>query len=75
MPVYNYEFRLDDGNGKTRTLGYQFLIREFGIEKEILHGRPMSDGGTPQALSLKGLIEKAYDGVSVEVWFQGNQIF
>ncbi len=72
---YNYEFHLKHEDGRTNKLGYQFLIDKLGIADTECHGQPMSAGGAPQAMSLKGIIERVYEGVSVEVWFNGGQIF
>ena len=61
--------------GNVTEVSYQTMIRRLDIENEIVHGRPLTAGGAPQALTVKGLIEKAWPDVEVGVWFQGSQIF
>ncbi len=71
--AFNYDFKLTLENGQTRTIPYSWLVEKMEIADVEAHGRPMREGGTPQALLLKDILEK--DGTTVEVWFQGNQIF
>ena len=61
--------------GKTSEVPYQTMIRKLEIQDEVVHGKPLTSGGAPQALTVKGVIEKAWPTVKVEVWFQGAQIF
>ncbi len=68
----NFRFEHD---GETTEVGYQTMIRRLNIETESAHGRPLTDGGAPQALTVKGLIEKFWPDVTVTVWLNGNQIF
>jgi hypothetical protein len=72
--AFNYTLKFIEGE-KTNEVGYQFLIKKLEIADEICHGQPMSAGGAPQAMSLKGMLEKIYPTVTVQVWFQGNQVF
>lgn len=74
MNGYDYRFRLI-GNKGAKDFGYQQLIDLFELKGEKLAGRPIEQGGAPQAIALKGLIEKASPGLRVEVYFNGNQLF
>jgi hypothetical protein len=72
---FDYTFRIKFDDGKTRELTYQKLIKLLGIARETCHGRPLTAGGTPQALTVKGIIEREATIDSVEVWHGGSQLF
>jgi hypothetical protein len=74
MKGYDYRFRLI-GNKGTKDFAYSALIDLFDLKGMELSGRPIEQGGAPQALALKGLIEKAMKGLKVEVYFNGAQVF
>lgn len=75
--MFDYQFVTTLPNGQVRTTTYQVLVQILGLENEIVEGRPMKDGGAPQALFLKRMLEEAprFKGCSVAVYFNGNQIF
>lgn len=56
-----------------KRIGYQKLIKALDMQDEIVHGRPLSDGGAPQVATLCNILSKQYDGV--KAYFNGNQIF
>lgn len=78
--AYDYDFKIKLSTGREINATYQQLIRTLGIDKEIIQGRPMTDGGTPQALFLKQLLMSVGDArpefrdCEVEVYFNGNLI-
>jgi len=73
--AFDYTLRVTSEGHEPNEFGYQFIIRKLEIEKEIVHGAPLSEGGAPQALAVKGILEKGWPGVSVAVYHNGSQIF
>ena len=75
--MYDYHFVIVKGDGVQVTRTYQKLIRELKIENEIVEGKPMSEGGAPQAAWLQQLLLKymSKDVKEIKVLFNGNQIF
>ena len=74
MP-FDYTMRVTSEGHEPNEFGYQFIIRKLEIENEIISGRPLKEGGAPQALAVKSILEKGWPGVSVAVLFNGSQIF
>jgi len=73
---FDYELHLEDEDGNQKVWSYQTLIRHLGISDVETHGgRKMSEGGAPQALTVKGLIEKAQPTITCTVVFNGSPIF
>lgn len=70
---FDYTLKLINGS-KSATIGYQEVLKKLDIENEIYQGRPLTNGGTPQALFVKSLFEKMTPGLKVEVYFNGNLI-
>ena len=68
----NFRFTKD---GEAREIPYLTMVRKLGMEKEELHGAPLSSGGAPQAASLMLMLQKLMPDMQVEVWLDGNQIF
>ena len=74
MARYDYTFRITSEKGETYDITYQALIKAMGIEKEIVCGRPLTDGGVPQASMMQRILEKTWNTKSVKVLFNGSQI-
>ena len=74
MP-FDYTMRVTSEGHEPNEFGYQFIIRKLEIENEIISGRPLKEGGAPQALAVKGILEKGWPGVSVAVLYLGCRIF
>lgn len=74
MP-FDYTMKVTSEGHEPNEFGYQFIIRKLEIEDEVVHGQPLSEGGAPQALMVKNLLEKAYPGTSIAVYHEGSQLF
>ena len=77
VTMFDYQFVTTLPNGQIRTTTYQNLVRVLGLENEVVQGQPLKEGGAPQALWLKQMLEEvpAFKGCTVAVYFNGNQIF
>ena len=73
--TYDYTLKFYKDDKLTGSNTYQKLIRLLAIENEIVSGRPLKAGGAPQAMVLKGLLEKQVEGSRVDVYSNGNQMF
>lgn len=71
---FNYVFKLTMPDGAVREITYQDLIVALGIADEESHGRPLTAGGVPQAVTVRSLVLRATDAVEVDVYHNGNQI-
>ena len=71
--MYDYTIKIKLGD-TVKSASYQDLIRAMGIENEESHGRPFSDGGTPQAQTVAVLLKDVMRADSVTVYFQGQVI-
>ena len=74
MTPYDYTIATKFPDGTIRATTYQRLIKDMEIQDEQYEGQPLSEGGTPQALFIKGLIEKLCPKCEVKIYYQGNQI-
>ncbi len=67
-------------NGMAHDIGYQAIIKELDLEQMELGGAPLHQGGAPQAMSLKILLEKilrekgATSDIIVELYHDGHLI-
>jgi hypothetical protein len=71
--MYDYTLQVKI-NGVTKSVGYQTFITKIGIQNEVVHGRPLSDGGTPQAQTVAKLVKDTLKADSVLVLFHGQPI-
>lgn len=71
--MYDYKMKIDK-DGRSKQMGYQEFINKAGIQDEIVHGAPLSEGGTPQAQTVAGLIKGVFKADKVVVYFQGQPI-
>ena len=73
--MYDYELKFKDAQGKVvMSLTYQTLITVLEMRDEIVQGRPLSEGGTPQVAMISEIVRKKMGYTSVDVYFEGNQI-
>ena len=73
---FDYTFKIDFADGTRKEASYQSIIKSLEIEDVEAHGKPLSEGGAPQALSVAKLLVRVWDDASkVEVYFNGSQIF
>ena len=77
MKGYDYKFKFipSDTEASPRYYSYHRLLEIFEMGDAIVHGRPMSSGGAPQALSLRTVLESKLGDTKVEVYFNGSQVF
>jgi hypothetical protein len=72
---YDYELRFFNEKGDmVKSMSYQKMISALGIGNEIVHGAPLSQGGTPQVATISNMICKQMKLSRVEVFFNGSQI-
>ena len=71
--MYDYQLRIDK-SGVSKSIGYQEFINKVGIQNEVVSGRPLSDGGAPQAQTVAKLIKDTFKADKVVVYFQGQPI-
>lgn len=71
--MYDYTLEISI-RGRKKTCTYQAFIRAAGIENEVMHGSPLSAGGTPQAQSVAMLAKEIMKADSVTVYFNGEAI-
>lgn len=75
MAGHDYTMKLTDEKGTVKEYSYQALITALEIKDEVVHGAPLSAGGTPQAAFLAGALKKRFkDLKSVEVFFNGSRL-
>lgn len=70
---YDYTLKITKGD-KVKAIGYQAFLKLVGIENEIVHGAPLSEGGAPQAQTVAVLAKDAFKADSVTVYFNGSAI-
>lgn len=73
--MFDYKLVTTLKSGQIREVGYQRLIQTLGMTEEIVHGRPLTDGGVPQVEFLCSMLMTAIPTIEkIEVLFNGNCI-
>jgi hypothetical protein len=73
--MFDYDLRFKDATGKVvKSISYQNLITLLMVREELVQGRPLSEGGTPQVAMISEMVRDKLGAASVEVYFNGNQI-
>lgn len=55
--MYDYKIKTELENGKIKVTTYQKMVEALGIGSEIVHGSPLSEGGTPQVQTVIHMIK------------------
>lgn len=53
---------------------YKKLVALLGIGGEIIDGKPLSEGGVPQALSVARSVGVVLNAASFKIYYNGGQI-
>jgi hypothetical protein len=73
--MYDYDLKFKDATGKVvKSISYQNLITLLMVRDELVQGRPLSEGGTPQVAMISEMVRKRLGLASVDIFFNGNQI-
>jgi hypothetical protein len=73
--MYDYDLKFKDAQGKVvKSISYQSLITLLMVRDEMVQGRPLSEGGTPQVAMISEMVRNKLGASSVDVFFNGNQI-
>jgi hypothetical protein len=71
--MFDYDLKFKDAQGKVvRSISYQNLITLLMVREELVQGKPLSEGGTPQVAMVSEMVRKSLGLASVDVFFNGN---